>query len=118
MFLKIPYKNRYKFAIFDIKDFYLSISEKLNLKDETYKPYHKPDNKTLYINAQSNHPPNKIKLLRKTIEQQLSNKSSNETIFNEAAPLYEKALSEAGYGVKLKYNPNKKTKQKKTEKGT
>ena len=28
-FLKIPDKNRYKFAIFDIKDFYPSISEKL-----------------------------------------------------------------------------------------
>ena len=28
-FLKIPDKNRYKFAIFDIKDFYQSISEKL-----------------------------------------------------------------------------------------
>ena len=27
--LKIPDKNRYKFAIFDIKDFYLSIAEKL-----------------------------------------------------------------------------------------
>ena len=28
-FLKIPHKSRYKFAIFDIKDFYPSISEKL-----------------------------------------------------------------------------------------
>ena len=28
-FLKIPDKNMYKFAIFDIKDFYPSISEKL-----------------------------------------------------------------------------------------
>ena len=28
-FLKIPYKNRYKFTIFHIKDFYPSISEKL-----------------------------------------------------------------------------------------
>ena len=28
-FLKIPDKNRYKFAIFDIKDFYQSLSEKL-----------------------------------------------------------------------------------------
>ena len=52
----------------------------------------------------------------KTIEQRLSNNSSNETIFNEAAPLYEKALSEAGYNVKLKYNLNKKTKQKKQKK--
>ena len=33
-------------------------------------------------------------------------------LFNEAAPLYEKGLSEAGYDVKIKYNPNKKTKQK------
>ena len=67
------------------------------LKDGTYKPYHKPDNKITYINVLSNHPPNIIKQLPKTIEQQLFNDSSNETIFNEAAPLYEKALSEAGY---------------------
>ena len=52
--------------------------------------------------VQSNHPPNIIKQLPKTIEQRLSNNSSNETIFNEAAPLYEKALSEAGDNVKLK----------------
>ena len=57
-----------------------------------------------------------IEQLPKTIEQRLSNNSSNETIFNEAALLYEKALSEAGYDVKLKYNPNKKTKQKKNRK--
>ena len=82
----------------------------LNFKDGTYKPYQKPDNKVSYINVQSNHPPNIIKQLPKTIEQRLSNNSSNETIFNEAAPLYEKALSEAGYNVKLKYNPNKKSK--------
>ena len=87
-----------------------------NFKDGTYKPYQNPDNKISYINVQSNHPPNIIKQLPKTIEQRLSNNSSNETIFNEAAPLYEKALSEAGYNVKLKYNPNKKTKQKKQKK--
>ena len=78
--------------------------------------YHKPDNKITYINVQPNHPPNIIKQLPKAIEQRLSNNSSNETIFNEAAPLYEKAFSEAGYDVKLKYNPNKKTKQKKQKK--
>ena len=93
---------------------YLDVT--FNLKDGTYKSYHKPDNKITYINAQSNDPPNIT--TTKTIKQRLSSNSSNETIFNEAAPLYEKALSEAGYDVKLKYNPNKKTKQKKTEKGT
>ena len=88
-----------------------------NLKDGTYKPYQKLDNKISYINVQSNHPPNIIKQLLKAIEQRLSNNSSNETIFNEAAPWYEKVLSEAGYDVQLKYNTNKKT-NKKTEKGT
>ena len=82
------------------------------LKDGTYKPYQKANNKISYINVQPNHPPNIIKQLPKTIEQRLSNKSSNETIFNEAVPRYEKVLSEADYDVKLKYNPNKKTKQK------
>ena len=89
---------------------YLDVT--FNLNDGTYKPYQKPDNKITYTNVQSNHPTNIIKQLPKTIEQQLSKNSSNETIFNEAAPLYEKALSEAGYDVKLKYKPNKKTKQK------
>ena len=65
-------------------------------------------NQTIHQTKSSNY--------KKTIEQRLPNNSCNETIFNEAAPLYEKALSEAGYGVKLKYNPNKKTKQKKQKK--
>ena len=85
---------------------YLDVT--FNRKDGTYKPYHK----ITYINVQSNHPPNTIKQLQKTIEQQPSKNSSSETIFNEAAPLYEKALIEAGYDAKLKYNPNRKTKQK------
>ena len=40
---------------------YLDVT--FNLKDGTYKPYHKPDNKITYINVQSNHPPNIIKQL-------------------------------------------------------
>ena len=83
-----------------------------NIKAGTYKPYRKSDGKISYINAQSNHPPNVIKQLTKTIEQRPSNNSSTETIFNIAAAMCEKALSEAGYDLKLKYNLNKKTKQK------
>ena len=69
---------------------YLEVTFKL--KDGIYKPYHKRDNKITYISVQSSHPPNIIKQLPKTIEQRLSNNSSNETIFNEAAPPYEKVL--------------------------
>ena len=32
---------------------YLDVT--FNLKDRTYKPYHKPDNKITFINVQSNH---------------------------------------------------------------
>ena len=95
---------------------YLDIT--FNLKDGTDKPYHKADSKITYINIQSNHPPNIIKQIPKKIEQRLSNNSSNETIFNKAAPLYEKALPEPGYNVKLKYNPNKKIKQKRGKRNT
>ena len=35
----------------------------LNLKDGTYYPYRKPNNETLYINTNSNHPPTIIKHL-------------------------------------------------------
>ena len=58
---------------------YLDVN--FNHKDGTYKPFRKPDNKITYINVQSN-PPNIIKQLPKTIEQRLSNNSSNETVFN------------------------------------
>ena len=53
-----------------------------------------------------------MKQLPKTTEQRLSNNFSGETIFNETAPLYEKAPSKEVSDIKLKYNRNKKTKQK------
>ena len=61
-------------------------------------------------------PSTKHNQLPQSVKQRLSNNSSNETIFSEAAPPYEKAISEAGYDVILKYNPNKKAKQKNRKK--
>ena len=61
-------------------------------------------------------PSTKHNQLPKSVKQRLSNNFSNETIFSEAAPPYEKAISEAGYDIILKYNPNKKTKQKNRKK--
>ena len=43
---------------------YLNVT--LNLKDDTFKPYHKPD-KIKYIRIEFNHPPNLIKLPIKLI---------------------------------------------------
>ena len=58
-----------------------------NLNDGTYWPYQKPDNIIQYIHIESNHPPNIIKQIPKTIEKRLSQLSSNEEIFNESEPI-------------------------------
>ena len=62
------------------KDCGLSITIKCNLKlvdfldvtfnlvNEIYKPYRKPNNKPLYINKHSNHPPNILKQHPKSSE--------------------------------------------------
>jgi predicted GIY-YIG superfamily endonuclease len=84
---------------------YLDVT--FNLNNGSFKPYHKPDHTIQYINVQSNHPPNIIKQIPKTIEKRLSDHSLNEATFNEAAPIYEKALKDSGYETKLKYNPQK-----------
>ena len=60
---------------------YLDVT--LNLKDSTFRPYHKPGDQMQYIHTESNHPPNIIKHIPASIETRLSNLSSTETIFKE-----------------------------------
>ena len=55
---------------------YLDVT--FNLNDGTYRPYQKPDNIIQYIHVESNHPPNIIKQIPKTIEKRLSQLSSSE----------------------------------------
>ena len=56
----------------------------LNLKDGTFRPYHKPGDQMQYIHTESNYPPNIIKHIPASIETRLSNLSSTETIFEES----------------------------------
>ena len=94
---------------------YLDVT--FNLNDGTYRPYQKPDNIIQYIHVESNHPPNIIKQVPKTIEKRLSQLSSSEKIFNESAPVYEDKLHQSGYQQKLKYNPaNTETHNKRNHK--
>ena len=83
---------------------YLDVT--LNLTNGTFKPYHKPDTTIQYIHKESNHPPNIIKQIPNMIEKRLSDHSSNEYLFYEATPPYEKALKKSGFNVKLKYSPS------------
>ena len=45
---------------------YLDVT--FNVNDGTYRPYQKPDNIIHYIHIESNHPPNIVKQIPKTIE--------------------------------------------------
>ena len=82
---------------------YLDIT--LNLNNGTHKPYHKPDNEVNYVHVNSNHPPNVIKQIPISIQNRLSNLSSNEEIFHQATPYYTAALQRSGYDHQFQYTP-------------
>ena len=69
----------------------------LDLRNYSYKPYQKPNDNPLYINASSNHPPSIIKQLPKNISKRISEISSSKEIFDQAAPYYNNALKSSGY---------------------
>ena len=79
---------------------YLDVT--LNLLNNTYKPFSKPNNE-INIRRESSHPPSKIKQVLFSIESRLSSLSSSEKIFNESTPIYQEALKKSGYDYKLKY---------------
>ena len=49
-----------------------------NLENNTYKPYIKPGDIPLYVNAKSNHPPSVLKNIPEAVNRRLSNLSSDE----------------------------------------
>ena len=75
----------------------------LNLTNGVYSPYRKPNDKPMYINKLSNHPPNIIKNLRAGISRRLSDISHNREIFNQVTPIYNEALQSSGYTEKVSY---------------
>ena len=54
----------------------------LDLPSGTYRPYHKPNSKPVYVNVGSNHPKSVIKNIPLGVNERLSMTSSNEQIFN------------------------------------
>ena len=69
----------------------------LNLTDGTHYPYRKPNNETLYIDTNANHPPTIIKHLPAAIGRRISDISSSKELFNKAKPHYESALKQSGH---------------------
>ena len=77
----------------------------LDLNTEKFKPYSKPLNTPLYVHSKSNHPPSIIKNIPESVNRRLSEISSDETVFNEAATPYQEALYRSGYTYKLEFKP-------------
>ena len=57
---------------------------RLDLINNTYQPYRKPNSETVYINKDSNHPPNVLKELPKAINKRITDILCNQDIFNAA----------------------------------
>ena len=66
----------------------------------------------MYINISSNHPSKIIKQLPNTINQRLSNNSSDEAAFNSTKVEYKDALKKSRYKVNLKYTDKTTAKPK------
>ena len=124
-----PEIERKKKAIVKVfKECGLTITIKCNLKtvdfldvtfdlgNNTYKPFRKENNKPIYINKHSIHPPSILKQLPKSIEKRISETSSNKDIFDESIKPYKDALKESGFSEALNYiapTTNKKQKNRK-----
>ena len=74
-----------------------------DLGKNVYKPFRKENNKPIYLNKHSNHPPCILKQLPKSIEKRISKTSSNKGIFDESIKLYKNALKESGFSEALNY---------------
>ena len=75
-----------------------------NLSTATYHPFKKENDKLLYINTSSNHPPTIINQIPKSICKRLSENSSNEQIFEDTKIEYQNALKDSGHPSDLSYS--------------
>ena len=79
----------------------------LDLKDECFKPFRKPDDLPVYIHKDSNHPPHVKKQLPKMISERLSRLSSSRDKFEQSKQIYNDALKQSGYKEKVEFIPPK-----------
>ena len=90
----------------------------MDLENESYRPFIKPNTTPLYIHTQSNHPPSIIRNIPIAVNKRLSSISSSKEEFNKATPIFKEALAKTGYKAKLEFDPEatRKNKNKKIKK--
>ena len=75
----------------------------LDLRTETHRVFTKEGDIPNYVHSQSNHPPTVLKNIGPAVNKRLSMLSSDEGLFNQAAPLYQDALRRSKYEHELKF---------------
>ena len=87
----------------------------LDLREDTYKPFMKPNDVPLYVHRQSNHPQTVLDNIPLSVNRRLSSNSSNEEIFNNSCKPFQEALKKSGYKFKLEYKPPEENNNKKSQ---
>ena len=78
----------------------------LDLNSGKYFPYRKPNDKPIYVNTKSNHPPTILKQIPSMISTRISKLSCDKDEFLKSKPFYDNILKKSGYNEGLTYNPN------------
>lgn len=87
-----------------------------NLRNNTFKPFRKMNDKPVYIHTNSNHP----KVIKRNLPQMISDRiaklSSSKQIYDSEIETYKEALNSAGYKQSIQYKTTQKPKKNRTRK--
>ena len=75
----------------------------LDLQNNIYHPFRKENAKEIYINSNSNHPPNIKRELPKVIQHRLLHLSKNKHVFDEHKMPYQSALRNSDFKTSLEF---------------
>ena len=79
-----------------------------DLKENSYKPYHKANSKVRYVSSGSNHPCVVLNNIPIGINQRLRNISSDAEAFNSEKRIFQEALYSAGHKHELSFHDRKR----------
>ena len=85
----------------------------LDLKNNCYRQWKKPNNNPIYVNSQSSHPPKCLNQIPIMIEKMISKNSSSKVEFDKVKHEYQTSLKNSGYNHNLSYNPYTSKKKRK-----
>ena len=90
----------------------------MDLLEDTFKPYINLNDSPLYVHRLSNHPTCVTNNIPKAVNRRLSVLSSSQNIFDSVSNVYQEALENSGYCLKLEYTPTNENHPKQTRNRT